>query len=351
MKFIPRPASIAAPRLEPFGKNVGHGPQGLNLFINPVYGYFLNATGVDGAWGGGAEAGAGGTWQVEIDDRVARSSGCPFGGDAGAEEGNGRRSQADSQMQHAGIAADQQGAALQNGGCFDKGCSPRQIQSALLDDLFPRLSIFPAPHHDDIHPRTEQAPGQFPEPLRPPSALGNTGAGEKRDAGLGYSREQYPGAVGGARWDGKKRLVSGGHARNVEWPQEMGEARHLIIIMGIVDTMGEHLPSFVGGETDLDIRADQTGNNSRKAVPLFGVDDDVVTATEHLKKIGGAVVEENPVDLRAEDKDRGIAFFGEDFDCRGRIGGFQGVDDGDKMNGIADATGADEKNSRNKSRN
>jgi hypothetical protein len=63
VKFIPRPASIAAPRLEPFGKDIGRGPQGLNLFINPVYGYFLNATGVDGAWRGGAEAGAGGAWQ------------------------------------------------------------------------------------------------------------------------------------------------------------------------------------------------------------------------------------------------------------------------------------------------
>lgn len=36
--------------------------------------------------GGGAEAGAGGAWQTEVDDRVARSPGCPFGGDAGAEE-------------------------------------------------------------------------------------------------------------------------------------------------------------------------------------------------------------------------------------------------------------------------
>ena len=78
-------------------------------------------------------------------------------------------------------------------------------------------------------------------------------------------------------------------------------------------------------------------------MPLLGVDNDIVATTEHLKKFDGAVVEENPVDFRAEVKDRGIAFFGEDFDCRGRIGGFQGVDDGNKMNGIADATRTDEK--------
>jgi len=96
---------------------------------------------VDRAWRGGAEEGTGGAWQVEVDDRVARSPGCPFGGDAGAEEGNGRRSQADSQMQHAGIAADQQGAALQNGGCFDKGCSPRQIESTLPNNDLPRRAI------------------------------------------------------------------------------------------------------------------------------------------------------------------------------------------------------------------
>ena len=86
-------------------------------------------------------------------------------------------------------------------------------------------------------------------------------------------------------------------------------------------------------------------------MPLLGVDNDIVATTEHLKKFDGAVVEENPVNLWAEAKDRGIAFFSKDFDCRGRIGGFQSVDDGDKMNGIADAAGTDEKNSRNKSRN
>lgn len=351
VQIIPRPASIAAPRLEPFVKDVGHSPQGLDLIINPVYGYFLNAAGVDGTWGGGAEAGAGGAWQVEVDDCVAISPGCPFGGDARAEEGNGRDSQADGQMQHAGIAADQQGTALQDGGGFHQSRSPRQVQSAILDDLVPRLAILPAPHDDDIHPRVEQTPGQFPEPFRPPSALGNTGAGEECDEGLGYSCDQFLGTVGGGGWDGKKRFIAVGDARNVERTQKVGEALHLIIIMGIVDAMGEHPPSFVGGETDLDIRADQTGDHRRKAVPLLGVDDDVVTATEHLKKFGGAVVEENPVDLRAEVKDRGIAFFGEDFDCRGRIGVFQGVDDGDKMNGIADAAGTDEKNSGNKSRN
>lgn len=85
-------------------------------------------------------------------------------------------------------------------------------------------------------------------------------------------------------------------------------------------------------------------------MPLLGVDDDVVATTEHLKKFGGAVVEENPIDLRAEAKDRSIAFFGEDFDYRGRIGVFQGVDDGDKMNGIADAAGADKEDSGDKRR-
>lgn len=72
-------------------------------------------------------------------------------------------------------------------------------------------------------------------------------------------------------------------------------------------------------------------------MPLFGIDDDVVATAEHLKKFGGAVVEENPFNLRAEVKNRGIAFFGENFDRRGRIGVFQGVDDGDEMYGIADA--------------
>lgn len=85
-------------------------------------------------------------------------------------------------------------------------------------------------------------------------------------------------------------------------------------------------------------------------MPLLGVDNDIVTSTEHLKKFGGAVVEENPIDLRAEAKDRSIAFFGEDFDHRGGIGVFQGVDNGDKMNGITDAAGTDEEDSRNKRR-
>lgn len=253
VKFIPRPLSITAPRLEPFGKDVRHGPQGLDLVINPVYGYFLNAAGVDGTWRGGAEAGAGGAWQVEVDDRVARSPGCPFGGDAGAEEGNGRDSQADGQMQHAGIAADQQGTALQDGGCFHQSRSPRQIQSAILDDLFPRLAILPAPHDDDIPPRVEQTPGQFPKPFRPPSTLGNAGAGEESDEGFGYSCEQFLDAVGGGGWDGKKRFVAVGDARNVERTQKVSETLHLIIIMSIVDAMGEHPSPFVGGEADLDI--------------------------------------------------------------------------------------------------
>lgn len=85
-------------------------------------------------------------------------------------------------------------------------------------------------------------------------------------------------------------------------------------------------------------------------MPLLGVDNDIVATTEHLKKFDGAVVEENPVNLWAEAKDRGIAFFGEDFDRRGRIGVFQGVDDGDEMYGIADATGADEKDAGNERR-
>lgn len=49
-------------------------------------------------------------------------------------------------------------------------------------------------------------------------------------------------------------------------------------------------------------------------MPLFGIDDDVVATTEHLKKFRRAVVKENPINLRAEVKDRGIAFFGEDID-------------------------------------
>ena len=261
MKLIPRPASIAATRLEPFGKDVGYGPQGLNLFINPVYGYFLNAAGVDGAWWGGAEAGAGGAWQVEVDDRVARSPGCPFGGDAGAEEGNGRDPQTDGQMQHAGIAADQQGAALQDGGCFHQSRTPRQIEPADLGDLVPRLAILPAPHDDDVHPRAEQTPGQFPEPFRPPSTLGNAGTGEECDEGFGYSCEQFLGAVGRGGWNGKKRFIAVGDARNVERTQKVGEALHLRIIMGVVDAMGEHPSPFVGGEADLDIRANQTGDD------------------------------------------------------------------------------------------
>ena len=121
----------------------------------------------------------------------------------------------------------------------------------------------------------------------------------------------------------------------------MRKTLHLVIVMGVINAVGEESAPLIAGESDSSRGPEQAGDQRRQTVPLLGVDDDIVTTAQKSEKFGRTIVKEDLPHIGTKSKDGGIAFFRQDIDAGRGVCCLDGLDGRDQMDSVTDATGAD----------
>ncbi len=90
------------------------------------------------------------------------------------------------------------------------------------------------------------------------------------------------------------------------------EAFHFRSVVGVSNGSGKESPPLIGCKAYTQGRAGEPRQHCGEPVPLFCVDDDIVTTRDDLEQVAGPVIEKDVGGGRTEKKNGTVAFLGKD---------------------------------------
>ncbi|AJE03392.1 hypothetical protein GPICK_08520 [Geobacter pickeringii] len=276
-----------------------------------------------------------------VDNNVIFSPGRPFLFPPRTEEGNGGNTEANGDVEDAGVTADEKRRAGENGGGFGEigdACKVQHIRPLNNCSILP---INRSTDDNNLNPFPKSR-RQFSKPVPPPTALDNARPGkESHKRPSAQSGKQPVSDFGIPARNCKKRRNYLPFPITSERGEETSEAVSFIDILIVRDWMGKETPAIVGCKADLGFGPDDACHYGREAMPLLRINDNIVSTPEGIAKFRRDVVTAYRADSRAEGEDAGIAPFRENVD--GELGETlaQSPHNGHQMHRIANASRAD----------
>ena len=253
-----------------------------------------------------------------VQNQMLLAARCPFFGNAGTKKGNRGCSQANTYMEHSGVAANEQRGLCEDRCRFSKGGAAGEVKPpGMFNQRRSGCLVFLATDHDNSIPLLFQGNSHLTKTSSSPSPFRDAGPGKENDKGLiSQWRKQLMGPLlrnGGYRKEGG---IHWGGLADTKRGQQAKKAVGLVIIMGIGDCMVKEPGPFIGPKTNEVGSAGQPGNHRCKPVILFGVDDQIGFKAEGSLELTQHIVSQHVVYSGNQRKNSGISSFRQDDELR-----------------------------------